>query len=735
MTTKPLNVAFVWHMHQPFYKDLATGEIILPWVRLHAIKDYFDLPSLLDQYPKIRQTFNLVPSLLMQIEEYASGSFKEKHFAVAKKDPEALSFEEKVFMLKDFFILCWDTMVKPYPRYYDLLLKRGRFVSANDIKKVAKRFSNQELLDLQVWANLVWFGPVSSKDPFIKGLFEKGKDFTAEEKYLLLQKQIEVVRAVIPKYKELVQRGQIELSTTPFYHPILPLLFDSNNAKMAIPQIRLPLQRLQYPEDAEHQINQAVDFFKSRFDFAPRGMWPSEGSVCEDMLPAIKKAGIEWIATDEGILFRSLGLSGEHRDRLRAEDMYRPYIVNKDGQQVYIIFRDHKLSDKVGFIYSRWKGADAARDLVSILEQIRRDLPEDGNNYIVPIILDGENAWEYFPDGGMEFFNTLYALLSDNRDILTTTVADFIRQNPICRSLPRLFAGSWVNSDFRVWIGHQEDNTAWDYLSRARATLKEIQETAKDNAQLNQRLQSAWEEIYIAEGSDWFWWYGDDHSSENDEVFDRLFRKNLENIYTIIGKPAPSYLDKPIKVISSVKPQSEVAYLINPVIDGEVTDFYEWLPAGLFNVDLARGSMHRADTAVKEIYYGFSLKSFFVRIDLNLFMEKTEKSEFSFAIEIFSPHGYLAELKYDQGRKKYQMALSQRVNEEMQFIKEMPGFGVGSIIEIEIPFAEIEASANQQLEFCAIVNKNGQELERWPRDGFIGVTIPNEDYEKEHWFV
>ena len=311
MPKPPLNIAFVWHMHQPFYKDLVTGAYVLPWVRLHAIKDYYDMAAILDDFSDIKQTFNLVPSLLEQMEEYVSGEAMDRHLAVTLKQPKDLSQEEKVFILQNFFMANWDTMVHPYKRYNDLLLKRGRFVTLDDIKSVAKRFIDQEFLDLQVWFNLTWFGHLyRTKDPVIRSLFEKGKNFTEEDKSSLIGKQKELMALIIPKYRELQQKKQIEITVTPYYHPILPLLIDTNSAKVALPSIQLPQNRFRHPEDAAYQVNEAVNYMKNHFGEAPLGMWPSEGSVSEEILPIVCGGGIKWIATDEEVLSMSLGRHG-----------------------------------------------------------------------------------------------------------------------------------------------------------------------------------------------------------------------------------------------------------------------------------------------------------------------------------------------------------------------------------------------------------------------------------------
>jgi len=587
-------------MHQPFYKDLVTGEYVLPWVRLHAIKDYYDMVAILDDFKCIKQTFNLVPSLLEQLEEYVNGNAMDRHLEVTLKNPGDLSFDDKVFMLQNFFMANWDTMVNPYKRYYELLLKRGRFVTLPDIKSVAKRFTDGELLDLQVWFNLTWFGNIyKSKDQVINGLIEKGKNFTVEDKAALMAKQREVMSKIIPKYKELSEKGQIELTVTPYYHPILPLLLDTNSAREAMHNIKLPQNRFRHPEDAKYQIEEAVKYAKKIFGKPPAGMWPSEGSVSQDIIPLVSNAGIRWIATDEEVLSKSLGREVSKGRTLSSAELFKPYVIEKDNCKLDIIFRDHNLSDLVGFTYSKWDPRDAASDLIMHINNIRNSLPDDGKNYLVSIILDGENAWEYYKNNGWDFLCALYEKLSSEPNIRTVRVSDFLDENPPADKLHHLFSGSWINHNFRVWIGHEEDNAAWDHLARARLAL--------ENTHNMDPL--AWKELYIAEGSDWCWWYGDDHSSENDETFDMLFRKHLKNIYHLIGKPYPQNLDVPIKQRPAIRPIREPAYIVTPVLDGEITNYYEWLSAGYYDIGKLKGAMHQAETVIKGIYYGFDTHS------------------------------------------------------------------------------------------------------------------------------
>lgn len=719
----PLSVAFLWHMHQPFYKDLVTGEYILPWVRLHAIKDYYDMACYVERYPKIRAVFNIVPSLFVQIEDYINGSAKDKFLEVTKKAPEDLSHEERIFILKNFFLANWETMIRPYSRYADLLSKRGRFVSHDNLLDVSKRFSSQELLDLQVWFNLTWFGQIyKENDSVIKGLMEKGKNFNHEDKKNLIDKQMEIMGLIIPKYKKMQESGQIEISVTPFYHPILPLLYNNSAAKISSPYINLPKNNFAYPEDAAYQINSAVQYYSEKFGISPNGMWPSEGSVSIDIIPLIKDSGIKWIATDEEILSNTLG------HRLSAQELFKPYIVEKDGKELAVIFRDKRISDDVGFVYSKWNPNDAADDIILKLHRISENLPLYHKKYLVSIILDGENAWEYYQNNGQDFFDALYGKLSNSSNIETVRVNDFIEHNRPPEKLSHLFPGSWINHNFNIWIGHSEDNTAWDYLFKARDTLSK-------NPQF---IKEAWQELYIAEGSDWNWWYGDDHSSENDEEFDMLFRKHLMNIYHLIGMDHPKILESPIKRMKIVKPMREPVYLIEPKLDGEVTNYYEWLSAGLYSVEQARGAMHQSDVIVKNIYYGFSMENFFIRIDPSVMMNCGPNGTtlgISFEIDILKPCNYKIELRCTEDCEKIVEVSKFGEYGVCEKIKQIETYGANKIIEIGVKFSDLEIVSGAEVAFLVSVKKDGKNIETWPKGGMIIFNAPEEDFEAKSWFV
>jgi len=688
-----IKLCILWHMHQPFYKNLVSGRYEMPWVRLHGIKDYYDMAAILDKYPDIKQTFNLVPSLLEQIEEYSRGEALDEHLELTLKEAALLTVEEKTSILANFFKANYATMIKPYQRYNALYeLKR----------KGADSFYEQDWLDLQVWSNLAWIDPIFKNEMPVKNLLAKAKDFTEDEKKSLLEFQKNIMGRIIPKYKELAERGQIELSVTPYFHPILPLLCDSEIAREAVPQISLPDNRFEHPEDAEEQVRLAIEYFVSRFGFKPKGMWPSEGSVSSQIIPILTKAGIEWIATDEEILAMSLdrGVRGGGDDSIITKgDLYMPYKMSVDSSEINMFFRDHALSDLIGFVYSRMEPDQAANDFIARLETIGANLEQlNKPNRVICIALDGENVWEYFPDDGHDFLDALYTKLSQHPDIETTTFSNVIKTAENIGKLNKLHPGSWINHNFGIWIGHPEDNKAWDLLYDAREVLKTVTE---NNRVLPENINLAKKEILIAEGSDWCWWFGDDHESPDNDRFDWLYRSHLINFYKLLDLAVPPDLYKPIRTDYIRSHLIEPIDFIKPTLDGKITHYYEWASAGFFDCQKAGSTMHRADRKLSSIYYGYGKRGeVFIRVDPAV---GADLSKITIKFDFTKPDAFTIEFRDGQLTS----------NQKLDYLE----WGLHRILEIGFYSKDIEG----ELSSVRIkVFEGDKEIERWP----IIDTIP-----------
>lgn len=605
-------LSFLWHMHQPFYKDLVSGEYRLPWTRMHALKDYYGMVRLLEEFPTIRQTFNLVPSMMVQIDEYARGVAKDPFLQVAVKPAEDLTEAEQTFLLQNSFHANPERLIYRYPRYGEL---HDAWQSAHrDAERARRSFGVRALRDLQMWSQLAWFDEeFQDHDPQVRELIARGRDFTRDDQALMARKQKEIVAAVAPEYRKLAASGQIEISTTPFYHPILPLLCDSNIAAVSHPGVTLP-SRFQYPGDARAQLEMARDYITREFGAAPVGLWPSEGSVSDEVFTLAAEAGFKWAATDSGVLDRTLG----HGSGI--DGLYRPYRWKQGSRSMNLVFRDHFLSDLIGFVYSKMGAAEAADDFLNRIRENCAPILAQGRDALVPVILDGENAWEYFHLNGRPFLRELYTRIAADAEMQAITVGEsFARIEP--RELSHIFPASWISANFDIWIGPEEDNRAWEHVLRARETYDQMihpDPGLEDDDQpvITEAARAlAWQELLIAEGSDWCWWYGPHHDTAHRAEFDQLFRDHVANVYRALGLAPPEDLSRPIiqKAVTAVS--TAPTGRVKPVIDGEVSSYFEWLGAGLYEADSRQGAMHGNRRLVSEVRFGSDGEHLFVRVD------------------------------------------------------------------------------------------------------------------------
>jgi len=603
----PTSLALLWHFHQPCYRDILSGRVHMPWVRLHGIKDYWGMAALLEEFPGVRCAVNVVPSLLDQLEAAAAGTSPDECETLARIPAEDLSAEQRRRALEVFFYANWDRMIRVHPRYGELLEMRAPWKRSAAEAEASGDFSAADLRDLQAWFTLAWYHPlVIDRDPGLRSLVFKAREFTEDDKLYVLDRQRDVLSEVIPKYRRLAERGQVELTATPHYHPILPLLADMRAAQVAMPGVRLPAHWKPVPEDAREHLRRAVESHERRFGRRPAGCWPSEGSVSEAVLPMLAEAGFKWAATDEDILAYSLG---EPLERTGA-GLYRPYRAGPPGRELGVIFRDRGLSDLVGFNYhSWWDQLGAARDFITKVRGCGEGL--------VSVILDGENAWEHYPGGGVPFLRELYGGLSraaERGEVVPVLPGEFLASRR-GRRLERLWPGSWINHDFYIWAGHHQDQQAWDYLFRVRADLESM---GAGRPAGDRQLERAWECLYAAEGSDWCWWYGDDHNSGNDDAFDELFRMHLANVYRALGRRPPDFLSQPIKSSGAGRMQAtRPGGQFRATLDGRATDYHEWIRAGSYRT--AAGAMDRSGPPplVEMLFFGNDAANLYVRADFH----------------------------------------------------------------------------------------------------------------------
>jgi alpha-amylase/alpha-mannosidase (GH57 family) len=731
MTMPMVSLALMWHQHQPYYPDDVAGENPMPWVRLHGTKDYLGMALHLEEVPEFRCTINLVPSLIVQLLAYVNGA-TDRHLRVSRTPADGLSHDDAIYLMDNFFMANHDAMIRPYARYQELYIQRA--IGVETASQALHRFRERDLRDLQVWSNLTWMHPLLfEKDPELAAFKAKGRRYTEEEKNWLLDKQRTLLGSIIPLHKALADRGQVELTTTPFYHPILPLLFDKRLAREAMPDVNLPAYRDGYVEDAEVQVRRAVEQHQAVLGERPRGMWPSEGSVCQSMIPLLARHGIQWIATDEEILGCSLhgkvGRDGRGHVR-HPELLYRPWRVSESGHDLSIVFRDHSMSDQVGFHYQRSPGPVAAADFLGKLHAIGEACRQNPAT-LVPVILDGENCWEYYPDGGVSFLRSLYQGAARDPRVRPVTVGEYLRENPPTDTLPRLFAGSWISHNFAIWIGHSEDNRGWDALHQTRQFLIKESQTGRHDPET---LARAWDEIYIAEGSDWFWWYGDDHSSALDALFDHLFRKHLRNVYTLLGDDPPGVLFTPISLAAPHKPiHAQPTSFLNVKVDGRST-YFEWINAAHYVCGNERGTMALvAKGALQAVWFGFSADRLLIRVDAEGGAARDRLVEASrLRVGFVDPPEW--EVVVPDPSQPRPLGCINHMGEPSGNGSTVE-VATGKILEMAVPFGRLGLKAGDPVRFYVELLSDDASLDRAPREGIFELVVPTPDFERIMWQV
>jgi alpha-amylase/alpha-mannosidase (GH57 family) len=720
-----VHLVVLWHMHQPQYRDPESGRYVLPWTRLHAVKDYWGMVKVLQETPGFHATFNLVPSLGMQLEEYASGKFDEPWFALAFKKTDELTREDKAEILARAFQLNHERLMSRWPRFTELYEWSRPAGGA----QAQVTFTPRDWRDLQVLSQLAWMDELwLEKDEVVSRLAGKGKDYTERDKAALRAKQLELCGLVLPLYREAAQSGQIELSTTPFYHPILPLLCDSDIARVANPGTPLPRRAYRHPEDAREQLRRAGEYHQRVFGRKPAGLWPSEGSVSDQTLTIAMEEGFQWFGTDEGVLGRTLNV-GFFRDAsgipANAERLYKPWCVRIAGNGITGLFRDHQLSDLIGFVYSRMDAKAAAEDLHGKLRYLGERVPS-ADPITICLFLDGENAWEYYPGNGREFLRQFYRRIQHDQDFRALTASEAIAAAKNVATTGGIFPASWINANFDVWIGHGEDVTAWELLWDARQAYERAVEARKQghsDAPSETALQTAFESLLAAEGSDWCWWYGPEHSTANDAEFDALYRKHLTGTYLALGQVAPADLAKPIKRKPEHALQMAPTNFLKTTVDGRDTSYFEWLGAGLYSPERRGGAMHGRIFYLRELRYGFEQDRFSIRVD-PFFEVLNEMEDPEFRITVGAAEELTVVVKLERGRLQ-EFGVE---NDRMCLLdpKEVASAAFDRILEVSVQRSEIRVAGQKTLRLGVALWHGGLPVDVLPADGFLEIALGDE---------
>lgn len=705
-------------MHQPDYRLPGEGgKAAMPWVRLHAAKDYMDMARLAEEAPaNVRTTFNLTPCLLEQLHDLAEGRASDAFLDVARKDAKDWNEAERAYALQHFFSVNEEQQIRPLPRYMELKERRSR---ARSPQKLLEAFSDDDLRDLNVLFHLAWSGQWLRREGLVQNLLAKGRAYKEDEKRALLDLHDEQARAIMPLYGELARAGKIEISTTPLYHPILPLLIDLHTATESRPGCSVGGNEFRWPEDARSQVEIGLARAEQRLGFRPKGMWPSEGSLSAATLELLQKAGVQWCATDEQNLRRSLG-AGE-RDGVPH---LRPWTLGNDGPAVF--FRDTTLSDLIGFTYARWDAARAADDFVGRMVSLGRSYPGPGEP-VIPVILDGENAWEYYTQNGELFLSTLYRRLGSTPGLEATTFLSALEGTKPGR-LHRFAPGSWIYGNFDTWAGHPEKNRAWQLLSEVRRGIADAsrEKTVDDETR---------EVLFRAEGSDWFWWLGDDHPTSYLAEFDGLFRQNLAWVCSRMGLKPPVGLDEPIarrddRAVALESPTS----LISPRIDGLSALYYEWVGSGVFRAGEEGGAMRLGSEKIAgELRFGFDDDRLYLRLsprDKGETSLRSARVRLSFDGGLSGPPDAKVATShpriFDWSMSKGLVTLAGDV---------VPGAEAAcqKVLELALPrrILGLETGGKARL-VVELVSPEGQR-ERMPLDGAIELVGPDEHFDLRHW--
>ncbi|MEA3372751.1 MAG: glycoside hydrolase family 57 protein [Campylobacterota bacterium] len=675
--SKSLNLCFFWHMHQPDYRG-SNGVMTMPWVFLHAIKDYYEMPWLVSRHPGLKATFNITAPLIEQLNLYSEPLRYDYFLSLWEAHPSALEAEARSWLVKTCKSTQFDTMVQPFPRY-------GTLYHQDDL-------NDEELIDLEVLFILSWCGNyLRQENKLVRELIEKGEAFSQSDKTELLKTLCDFVATILPFYASLQKQGVISLSTTPYNHPILPLLLDIDNAKHANAHTPLPDNSLSLRDDAIEQVNRSIMLYEETFGRKPTGFWPAEGAVDEASVAIYKEKGLKWIATDEAILFRSL------EDSERA-NLYSAYNFN----DVTIGFRDHGLSDLIGFTY-RFKGAEEAAEHFM---QALKPIAQESRDATVFVILDGENAWEFFADNAYPFFNALYQRFADASWCHTVTM-DEVSQGKDIPILDRLAPGSWINGEFNTWSGHQEKNRAWELIYQTRRDVDNYLGTISDEVK-----EKVTYHFLAAECSDWFWWYGDDHVTDFAFEFDALFREHLITIYTLLDMRAPADLYEPIITHKSsasfmLKPNAH----ISPIIDGKNSSFFEWLDSGSIDETQIFSTMDRVRGPMEKIYFGQNDEAVFLAFE----------GEF----ERFQQEVSTLEVIIEETAEKLFFAL------DCSYEDEVSSLAVGERIELALQRSLFKEHGSVHLRFEIV--QGSHIIQTLP--GYGSLVIDLDETFAENWFV
>ena len=737
--TKKLSIAFYWHMHQPVYQLTPDGDFLMPWERLQAVKDYYAKAELLNKFKKIKLNFNLVPVLLDSLIDYGENGIHDLHSRITVKSVNDLNDDDKEFILNNFFDAGYQTMIFPNEEYNRLYQKRiSKSECSLDI------FSDQEYSDLMALFNLAWLDPdLINKYPDLKKLIKKGKNYTLEDRQNIIEIQREIIRKIIPTYKKLLSKNRIEITTSPYYHPILPILLDINGIKKSFNE-DLPVD-LKMGLDAKVQTELAIKRIEELFGKRPKGIWPSEHCVSPKMLDMFKNLGIEWTISDEGILSSSIETEFVRDFKGYLEDPYRLLKSNEYKNGLKMIFRDAVIPNLISFEYPNHDAELAANDLYDRIKVAQAKLlTSPDENHLITIAMDGENCWENYPQDGFVFLKKLYKLIEEDKSLETVLISDYLEKEKHHKPLNKIYAGSWINRNFKLWIDEPLKNLAWSYLKQVRDDFSAF---VKKNP-LHPNIEQARKELFICEGSDWFWWYGEPNDSGRDNIFDYLFREHLKNIYIFLGLEPPAYLDTPL--ISAFTKLSRYSKgEIKPAMNGTASMDDSWLNAGC--IDIPDGPLLRESKFFDRICFGYDKDNLYLRFYVNdyihknpeliektfqiyLYARNTDRKQTLSPIRLINKTESILPISKEKFHNELQIAVKSKKVQLIRLIKSIPNnlwvlknskdikSVYDEVIDLQIPFDVFDIGAGETMEFCVVNANYGVKDFFIPNDMLLTIT-------------
>ena len=746
--SKKLSIAFYWHMHQPVYQLSPTGDFLMPWVRLHAVKDYLDMALWAKKFDKLKLNFNFVPVLINAIINYGENEAHDIHSRLTITPQDELTNEDKIFILNNFFDANYQTMILANPEYHRLY----QIVQSSGTEDTSI-FSNQEYADLMALFNLAWIDPsFKTSNSELKKLVKKGKNYTLEDRIAIIQIQRDIIKKIIPTIRKLIEKNKIEITTSPYYHPILPILLDYKNIKKNSSPAN-DLQDLKTDLDAKMQTKMALDRIEEVFGKRPRGVWPSEQCVSAKTLEMLSSLGVEWSLSDEGILANSINFEFEHDFKGYIKEPYhllKTYKYKTSTSDLKMVFRESTIPNLIGFEYQNHNPIATAIDLYDRIKVLQsKILSSPDNEHLLTIALDGENCWENYLEDGASFLKTLYTLITEDDSLETVLLSDYLEKTKEDKLLPKIASGSWINRNFKLWIDEPVKDIAWTYLKRVRQDFANFVKREP----LNPNIELARRELFICEGSDWFWWYGEPNDSGRDNIFDFLFRTHLKNVYRYLDLDTPKYLDDPLSDISTSKPSKYPKSLITPHINGKnvVDEDDEWNNAGY--IEIPDGPVLRESKLFDKIRFGNDQNNFYLKFHLNKYIkENLELSKRTYQMYIYtrkashrqdlSPVRLINKTKnitpvsMEKFHNEIQIAIRNNKLQLLRIIKAIPGdmwvlemsksieAVYDEVLDLKIPFDILGIKSGETLEFLFINANYGVKDFYIPNETVLSVTRP-----------